>query len=64
LLLQTVVSTGLPKLAALKDQAIVAMEDRSPDRAQRPETDPTGRFDSPFGLLDSTPERKFIAEHT
>jgi hypothetical protein len=61
LLLQPIVSTGLPKLTTLEDQPIVAAENRRSNRAQRPEPLETGRFDSAFRLLRPASQRQLIA---
>ncbi len=63
LLRQPIVSTRLPKLPALEDQAMVATEDRCAHRTQRSESLRTGRFDGPLRLLGSTPEGELVPDH-
>ena len=63
LLLQPIVSTGLPKTATLNHQTVIAMEDRIPDWAQRPDSLKTRGFDRPFSLLGAAPQGKFIPNH-
>jgi hypothetical protein len=47
----------LPESPALKDQPIVAAQDGSPNRAERPEALEAGRFDGPLRLLRPTAKR-------
>lgn len=62
-LLQSIVATGLSKSTALKDQPVVASENRRPDRTERPEPLEAGSFDGPFRLLRPTPQREFVPDH-
>lgn len=63
LLLQPIVPTGLPEPTALKDQAIVAAEDRCGHRTQGPKSLQARRFDRPFRLLRPTAQGELIADH-
>ena len=54
-LLQPIVSTGLPKSAALDNQPVIAASDRRVRRPESPEALEAGGFDGALGFLRPTP---------
>ena len=62
LLLETIVATGLPESLTLKDQVVVAPEDRRPHGPQRPKPRKTGRFHRALGLLRATPQGELVTD--
>jgi hypothetical protein len=53
LLLQSIISAGLPKSPTLKDQTIVAAQHRGACGSERAEPRETGRLDGPLRFLCS-----------
>src|SRR5690348_16772309 len=62
LLRQPIIPAGLPKPATLKDQAIVAPQDRGGRRSERPKPRQAGGLQGPFGLLGSAAQGELIAD--
>lgn len=60
LLLQPIISTGLPKPPTLEDQSIVTPQDRRPHGPQYPEPGQAGGFHRALGLLRPTPQRELL----
>ena len=62
-LLQPVVATGLAKPPTLKNQAVVATQDRGIYRTERPEALETGGLDRALGLLGPTAEGELVTNN-
>ncbi len=60
LLLQSMISAGLPRLLTLKDQAIVAAQHRGACESEHAEPCETGRLKGPFRFLRSAAQRELV----
>jgi hypothetical protein len=63
LLLQSIISAGLPRVSTLKDQAIVAAQHRGACESEHAEPCETGRLKGPFRFLRSAAQRELVTDN-